>query len=55
MQLNYLPAGMEDYSYIIDLFKSAVLHMQELGIDQWDDIYPDEKVIEEDIKKGHFY
>ncbi|MCI1740982.1 MAG: GNAT family N-acetyltransferase [Prevotella sp.] len=45
----------EDTVSIMNIIKAATLDMELNHIHQWDDIYPDEKVIIEDIDKGDLY
>lgn len=45
----------EDIVSIMNIIKAATLDMEINHIHQWDDIYPDEKVIIEDIDKGNLY
>ena len=40
----------DDLTGIMDIIKQAQTYMNENGIDQWQDNYPDENVISNDIK-----
>ncbi|MDO5089243.1 MAG: GNAT family N-acetyltransferase, partial [Leptotrichiaceae bacterium] len=40
---------------IMEIIENAKEEMGKMGIDQWQDGYPDEKIINEDIKKGESY
>lgn len=42
----------EDLSAVVALTKACVAHMRSQGIDQWDEVYPDESVIARDIAVG---
>lgn len=42
---------VEDKPAIMRLIADAISDMNNKGIDQWDKIYPDEKVIEEDLRR----
>lgn len=52
MNTIFRPADMGDYAQILSLFQSAVRCMQSEGIDQWDDVYPDEATLLSDIRNG---
>lgn len=49
------PARHEDIETILSIVRSAQLSLSELGIDQWQDGYPSEDVIAEDISNGVGY
>lgn len=42
-------ASLQDKNEIMDLIKAAIQDMRYKGLDQWDDIYPDEGTIADDI------
>ena len=48
-------ATHEDMKSILSIVRSAQLSLSELGIDQWQDGYPSEDVIAEDIANGVGY
>lgn len=48
-------ATYEDMKSILSIVRSAQLSLSELGIDQWQDGYPSEDVIAEDIANGVGY
>jgi len=48
-------ANSQDLDAIMNLIRSCVSHMEEQGIHQWDEIYPDEKTIRNDIEKQQLY
>ena len=48
-------ARYEDIKTILSIVRSAQLSLSELGIDQWQDGYPSEDVIAEDISNGVGY
>ncbi|MDT8715994.1 GNAT family N-acetyltransferase [Clostridium sp. 19966] len=48
-------ARLEEADTIMDLIKAAVKDLNDKNINQWDDIYPNKEVIEEDIKKQNLY
>lgn len=37
---------------VFSIYRAAISHMQASGIDQWDDAYPTQAVIEQDIANG---
>lgn len=43
-------ATMRDLPEVVTLFKKTIHHMNDSGIYQWDDIYPDELTLKNDIK-----
>ncbi|NMA94967.1 MAG: GNAT family N-acetyltransferase [Clostridiales bacterium] len=44
-----------DIDDIMKIIKQAQSYLNKMGIDQWQDGYPNAHVIEEDIKKGYSY
>ena len=48
-------AELEDLNIIIDIFKSAINAMNGNNILQWDEIYPDNTILEQDILKKQMY
>jgi ribosomal protein S18 acetylase RimI-like enzyme len=48
-------AHTQDLNEIMKLISSCVLNMEAQGIHQWDEIYPDEKTIRNDIEKQQLY
>jgi ribosomal protein S18 acetylase RimI-like enzyme len=48
-------AKMGDLDGIVKLFKNAVKNMIKNDILQWDEIYPNEDVLAEDIRKNQMY
>lgn len=51
-QLTYIPATPDRLNEIFSIFQDAINSMISNGINQWDEIYPDISVIEDDISKG---
>ncbi len=47
--------AIEMIDQVMNIYKSAILRMEKLNIYQWDDIYPDEKLIADDIKSNTMY
>ena len=50
-RLVYRAAEERDIQAILDMFAAAIYDMNSNGIPQWDEIYPDREVLEEDIRK----
>ena len=55
MQIEYRIAGPEDLAELCALVQKAIETMIEHHIDQWDERYPDEDILREDIQKGQLY
>jgi ribosomal protein S18 acetylase RimI-like enzyme len=51
--MNIRSATLEDLDAVMELVRSCTRHMDEQGIHQWDEIYPDEGTIQEDILEQH--
>ena len=55
MQIEYRIAVPEDLAELCALVQKAIETMIEHHIDQWDERYPDEDILREDIQKGQLY
>lgn len=55
MNIEYRKATIENLYEVMELIKSAVICMNEAEIYQWDEIYPDETTIKQDIENGDLY
>ena len=55
MNIQYRKATIEDLYEIMELIKFAVFTMENSGIYQWDEIYPDKSTIKTDIENGELY
>ncbi|GAA0735284.1 GNAT family N-acetyltransferase [Clostridium oceanicum] len=55
IKLEFRLAEREDLDNIFDMFKDAINEMKKNGIDQWDNIYPDRNILEDDIAKKELY
>ena len=53
--MNYSKATEEQTKEVFSVFSAAVNHMEQQGIHQWDEIYPDLPTITEDIAKNQMY
>lgn len=47
--MEYTTAQLTDMPELMSLFRAATRQMDERGIHQWDELYPDELIIKEDI------
>ncbi|WP_028974470.1 GNAT family N-acetyltransferase [Spirochaeta cellobiosiphila] len=54
-ELDYNLATADDMDEVLSLYQRAVNKMLSLGIDQWDDIYPDEKQLRYDREQSQLY
>jgi len=54
-QLAFRKAGSHDLEQITAMYKRAIEALTSKNIMQWDDIYPDNRIIEDDISKGEMY
>lgn len=48
-------AVFEDLGMIIEIFKNAIVAMNKNNIPQWDELYPNDRILEEDILKEQMY
>ena len=48
-------AKPQDLDAIMEMYASCVQGMLALGIDQWDESYPNRTIIEQDLKEGCYY
>ena len=48
-------AVLSDLKNIFDVYLKAIDKLRSLGIDQWDEIYPDFETIKNDIERGEMY
>jgi len=48
-------ANMHDLDAVVEVVRSAIRHMDDQGIPQWDDIYPSKPLLQVDIEKQHMY
>lgn len=55
MAYEFCKAGIEDFKEVAELYRAAVEHMVRNGILQWDEIYPNEGVLFDDILQGEMY
>ena len=55
MDTRFRLATVSDADAVIDLFTQAISHMCANGIEQWDERYPTEALLRDDIAKGEMY
>jgi len=55
MELKLRKAELNDFKSVFDVYTLAIQVMKDMGIDQWDEIYPGEDIIIKDIKNQHMY
>lgn len=55
MELVYRKAVTSDLDTVCTLVAAAVAHMDEQGINQWDEVYPSREVLSGDIERGELY
>ncbi len=48
-------AKTEDFNELLSLYKKGVASMKAAGIEQWDENYPSDSIIKEDIRNSHLY
>ena len=48
-------AVLNDLKNVFDIYLKAIEKLRSLGIDQWDEIYPDFETIKNDIERGEMY
>ncbi len=54
-QLTFRKARPEDLAQVFALFTDAIRAMDEDGIPQWDEVYPDERTLKQDLEQGQMY
>ena len=55
MDLEFRPAAIHEFEEVKKIYSDAITHMQNLGIDQWDDVYPNDNIIRRDIESKQLY
>lgn len=55
MQDDFRLAREEDFLFIVSIFKRAIYNMNQHGIHQWDEIYPDDSILQSDLDKQEMY
>ena len=54
IELKFVLAVKENLDSIVDMFKDEINIMKENNIYQWDEIYPNRNLLEEDIKRRNY-
>ena len=54
-EITVRKANITDTNNILELFKNVINVMDANGIFQWDDIYPDEKILYKDIQNNQMF
>ena len=52
MEMEFRPATPDDLDALVALYAAAARDMQNKGIDQWDERYPDREILSEDVESG---
>ena len=55
IKLKFMLAQKEDLDNMLAMVTDAINEMNRNGIDQWDNIYPDRNILENDIIKKIIY
>ena len=55
MKIDFQKANIKKQPEIMNLIKSAIINMEKTGIYQWDEFYPTEEVVTNDINNGELY
>lgn len=55
MELNFRLAQNTDFKDVVTLFNNAIAKMNSIGINQWDNIYPNPKILKDDILRKQMY
>jgi hypothetical protein len=53
--LNIKKAEFEDLNIIIDIFRNAIKVMNDNNVNQWDEVYPTNTNLEQDVLNGQMY
>ena len=53
--MKFQLAEKADLEEIIQLYKNAIAKMDEQNIPQWDEVYPDSTILEDDVKKNQMF
>lgn len=55
MKIEYRLANMDDLSRVFSLVCDAIITMEKQNINQWDELYPNQQILMEDIEKEQLY
>jgi ribosomal protein S18 acetylase RimI-like enzyme len=53
--MEIIKAGKDDLSKISKMYKDAIDNLNHIGINQWDEIYPNKFTLKDDIDKQELY
>ena len=53
--MNFRKSTFDDVERILEIIEKAKIELRKLGLEQWQNGYPDRKVIENDVKNGISY
>ena len=53
--MNFRKSTFDDVDRILEIIEKAKIELNKLGLDQWQNGYPNKKVIENDVKNGISY
>ena len=53
--MKYFKADISQLDEIFSVYSNAIIAMEKDNIPQWDEIYPDKTILEEDISKNQMY
>lgn len=53
--MEFQKAAPSDLGRIFPVYQAAIARMEELGIHQWDEVYPSKEIISEDIENREMY
>ena len=53
--MKYFKADISQLDEIFSVYSNAIITMEKDNIPQWDEIYPDKTILEEDISKNQMY
>ena len=53
--MEFRKAVLKDLPEVLSLYKKATQHMIDQGIEQWNDFYPNEKILKSDIEREFMY
>ena len=54
-KIEFNTGDKKDLQEIYSMFSAAIEEMNKHNINQWDELYPDKNIIQEDIEKGQLY
>lgn len=55
LDLKFQLAKKSNLDKIFEMYTDAIKEMEKNNINQWDELYPDKEILEEDIEKQEMY